>query len=402
MKRFFVSIASVLTLLAISLGAGAAPGQGSSCTGTTVLSVGCTASSQSGCGYGTGADLNALLEGLASSGRTNGAAQSARGSTRADVADIQLFGASAEGLTGACGSGSSCVSAEGTDRTAAEAVAASAQPSAAVSAQNAQNASAGKTARASGASDASATAVPENTADSTCAQSGCTADGTQCATDSCAAADTSDSGAGTVSHTSGRSLLDLFISLLEKCGIKADIFCPKLTVPATAGEGQSETGGQASETPAPSPADTGGETASPSGGENETASPSDEADRLTFEEQVAVLVNEQRAANGLSALTFSTALSDVARAKSQDMHDKGYFDHTSPTYGTPFDMLKTFGISYRSAGENIAMGYTTPEAVVTGWMNSAGHRANILNASYTQIGVGYVADGNYWTQLFIG
>ena len=65
-------------------------------------------------------------------------------------------------------------------------------------------------------------------------------------------------------------------------------------------------------------------------------------------------------------------------------------------------MLSRFGISYRTAGENIAMGQTTPEAVVNGWMNSEGHRANILNSSYTQIGVGYAANGHYWTQLFIG
>ena len=85
-----------------------------------------------------------------------------------------------------------------------------------------------------------------------------------------------------------------------------------------------------------------------------------------------------------------------------DMKDARYFSHTSPTYGTPFQMIRAFGLSYRSAGENIAMGYATPAAVVEGWMNSAGHCANILNASYTQIGVGYVASGHYWTQMFIG
>lgn len=122
----------------------------------------------------------------------------------------------------------------------------------------------------------------------------------------------------------------------------------------------------------------------------------------SFEDQVAALVNEQRAANGLSPLTLNQDLSAAARAKSQDMHDNHYFSHTSPTYGSPFDMLTSFGISYRAAGENIAMGYSTPEAVMDGWMNSPGHRANILNASYTQIGVGYVADGSYWTQEFIG
>ena len=122
----------------------------------------------------------------------------------------------------------------------------------------------------------------------------------------------------------------------------------------------------------------------------------------SYEAEVIRLVNNIRQQNGLKPLTTNWELSRVARYKSQDMLDKGYFSHTSPTYGTPFEMMKAFGLSYRTAGENIAMGYSTPEAVVNGWMNSSGHRANILNASYTQIGVGYVAKGNYWTQMFIG
>ena len=122
----------------------------------------------------------------------------------------------------------------------------------------------------------------------------------------------------------------------------------------------------------------------------------------SYEERVIELVNEIRADYGLSALKSDWELSRVARYKSQDMHDRKYFSHTSPTYGSPFDMMKSFGISYKSAGENIAMGYKTPEEVVNGWMNSSGHRANILNCSFTHIGVGYVKDGNYWTQMFIG
>lgn len=121
-----------------------------------------------------------------------------------------------------------------------------------------------------------------------------------------------------------------------------------------------------------------------------------------YEQEVIRLVNVERAKAGLKALTEDWELSRVARYKSQDMHDLRYFSHTSPTYGSPFDMMKAFGIRYRTAGENIAMGYRTPAAVVQGWMNSPGHRANILNASYTKIGVGYVAGGNYWTQHFIG
>ncbi len=122
----------------------------------------------------------------------------------------------------------------------------------------------------------------------------------------------------------------------------------------------------------------------------------------SYETEVIRLVNEIRRENGLNPLTANWELSRVARYKSQDMADNRYFSHTSPTYGSPFQMIKAFGLSYRTAGENIAMGYSTPQAVVDGWMNSSGHRANILNASYTQIGVGYVAQGHYWTQMFIG
>lgn len=120
-----------------------------------------------------------------------------------------------------------------------------------------------------------------------------------------------------------------------------------------------------------------------------------------YEGEVVRLVNEIRKKNGLRALEEDWQLSRVARYKSQDMKDKNYFSHTSPTYGSPFQMMKSFGISYKTAGENIAKGYSTPEAVVNGWMNSSGHRANILNSSFTHIGVGYVAGGNYWTQMFI-
>lgn len=123
---------------------------------------------------------------------------------------------------------------------------------------------------------------------------------------------------------------------------------------------------------------------------------------LAYEQEVARLVNAKRALYGLDALELDWQLSRVARYKSQDMHDKNYFSHTSPTYGSPFDMINDFGISFKSAGENIAKGQKTPSEVVEAWMNSSGHRANILNASFTKIGVGYVADGNYWTQMFIG
>ena len=122
---------------------------------------------------------------------------------------------------------------------------------------------------------------------------------------------------------------------------------------------------------------------------------------LQYEREVVRLVNEIRAKNGLKELTEDWELSRVARYKSQDMKDNNYFSHTSPVYGSPFNMIKNFGISYKSAAENIAKGQKTPQAVVDAWMNSSGHRANILNSTYTKIGVGYVASGNYWTQMFI-
>lgn len=122
------------------------------------------------------------------------------------------------------------------------------------------------------------------------------------------------------------------------------------------------------------------------------------------ESAVVTLVNQQRAANGLPALTVNSALSHMARLKSQDMINNNYFSHQSPTYGSPFDMMKQFGISFTAAGENIAYGQPTAQAVMDAWMNSPGHRANILNSSYTQIGVGAVQNSNgtiYWTQEFI-
>jgi len=130
--------------------------------------------------------------------------------------------------------------------------------------------------------------------------------------------------------------------------------------------------------------------------------PAEEAKSLSeFEQRVVELTNAERTKQGLPALQIDTELSKVARIKSEDMQKNNYFDHNSPTYGSPFDMMKKFGISYKSAGENIAQGQRTPEEVVQAWMNSAGHRANILNNGFTHIGVGYVESGNYWTQQFI-
>lgn len=119
-------------------------------------------------------------------------------------------------------------------------------------------------------------------------------------------------------------------------------------------------------------------------------------------QQVIDLTNAQRRQNGLPDLKADTQLTGVAQKKSEDMQQKHYFSHTSPTYGSPFDMMRDFGVTYTSAGENIAQGQPTPQEVVQAWMNSEGHRKNILSNNFTHIGIGYEQNGNYWTQMFIG
>lgn len=128
------------------------------------------------------------------------------------------------------------------------------------------------------------------------------------------------------------------------------------------------------------------------------------ADVKAIEYEVIKLVNIERSKNGLSQLTADWQLSRVARYKSTDMRDKNYFSHYSPTYGDPFKMMHDFGISFYAAGENIAKGQPTPQAVMQAWMNSPGHRANILNPQFNEIGVGIAKASNgtiYWTQEFI-
>ena len=149
-------------------------------------------------------------------------------------------------------------------------------------------------------------------------------------------------------------------------------------------------------TPAPS------KPAEPTPAPSKPATEAKNSQLSAYEQQVVDLTNQERAKNGLQPLQVDYELSKVAREKSRDMQVNNYFDHNSPTYGSPFDMMRSYGIDYRTAGENIAMGQRTPQEVVNAWMNSPGHRANILNGDFTHIGVGYVEQGNYWTQQFIG
>jgi len=123
----------------------------------------------------------------------------------------------------------------------------------------------------------------------------------------------------------------------------------------------------------------------------------------SYEQKVVELVNVERQKAGLSSLTLDTAISNIARMKSKDMATNNYFAHQSPTYGSAGDMLTKYGIKWSAWGENIASGQRTPQEVVTAWMNSPGHKANIMSTNFSKIGVGYAVNSNgtpYWTQMF--
>jgi uncharacterized YkwD family protein/spore coat assembly protein SafA len=125
---------------------------------------------------------------------------------------------------------------------------------------------------------------------------------------------------------------------------------------------------------------------------------------VEFQNRVVSLTNAQRSKYGLPPLKMNWELQRLARIKSEDMRNCNYFDHNSPTYGSPFTMMKNFGIQFSYAGENIAAGQQTPESVVDSWMKSPGHRANILKREFTEIGCGVAFGGSYrvyWTQEFI-
>jgi uncharacterized protein YkwD len=115
------------------------------------------------------------------------------------------------------------------------------------------------------------------------------------------------------------------------------------------------------------------------------------------------LVNAQRQSAGCQPLTANSTLTAVARAHSTDMATRNFFSHTNPDGLSPFDRMRAAGYNGKLMGENIAAGYSTAQAVMTAWMNSAGHRANILNCGYAEIGIGYATGGSYghyWTQDF--
>ena len=131
-------------------------------------------------------------------------------------------------------------------------------------------------------------------------------------------------------------------------------------------------------------------------------------DYTSYRNQMLALLNQDRADNGLSPLAMDEALNTVAQYHAQDMSDRQYFAHINLDGWTPWERMSYFGVSYYSAGENIAVGQDSPQEVETAWMNSQGHRANILKSTYGKVGLGIVpispggmySPGYYWVQLF--
>jgi len=147
----------------------------------------------------------------------------------------------------------------------------------------------------------------------------------------------------------------------------------------------------------------GGTTQPPSGGTTQPGT-GNTAGLTADEQNMLNMVNSERSKNGLAPLKANLKLTGVARLKAKDMIDKNYFSHTSPTYGSPFDMMRQYGITYRTAGENLA-GAPSVNSAHTNLMNSPGHRANILNSSFKEVGIGVVNGGPYgkmFVQMFIG
>ena len=143
---------------------------------------------------------------------------------------------------------------------------------------------------------------------------------------------------------------------------------------------------------------------SSTGGNTNTGSTNTTTAMNSDEKEVFDLINKQRTNNGLQPLKEDAEVQKVARIKAQDMVSNNYFAHESPTYGTPFQMLNQFNISYKTAGENIAANSSNSSAV-TAWMNSSGHKANILNSNFNYTGIGVVSSNKYgkiYVQMFIG
>jgi uncharacterized YkwD family protein len=206
-------------------------------------------------------------------------------------------------------------------------------------------------------------------------------------------------GSSTINTSSKDSTLDVLSKVSDWYAVKlsnnAIGFVPQSQVKPIAVEEQK---------PTPVPGTQGSPLAAPNTQSNPGAQTDSNSGGLTAEEQQMLnLVNQARAQNNVPTLQVDMKVTNTARLKSQDMINNNYFSHNSPTYGSPFDMMKSFGISYVKAGENIA-GNQSVQAAHNALMNSSGHRKNILDPDFTHIGIGIKKGGSYgnmFTQQFV-
>jgi uncharacterized YkwD family protein len=196
---------------------------------------------------------------------------------------------------------------------------------------------------------------------------------------------------------------DTMYLIAQRNGISLDAFLranPHVTNPNVIWEGMPLIVPGAGKTSGPANGVTKGAPKSPANGPVSGGTSGAEANLSAYASEVVRLVNEERAAAGLKPLQVHAGLTTVAMDKAKDLYHNNYFSHYSPTYGSPFDMMRSYGISFRYAGENIAKGQRNPQEVMKAWMNSDGHRANILSPNFTHIGVAYY--NGVWVQAFLG
>jgi uncharacterized YkwD family protein len=194
-----------------------------------------------------------------------------------------------------------------------------------------------------------------------------------------------------VSQNFGISLNDLLKSIQGMDMTDMSFNIPNTSVDYSSGDKSDSSSDQGITTPS---TNSGGNIGSSDNSQN-----ANNSSTSAFASQVVTLVNQERTKAGLSTLTSDPALASMALDKAKDMYNNKYFDHNSPTYGSPFDMMKAYGIHYTYAGENIAKGQRNPQEVMNAWMNSTGHRQNILSPNFTKIGVAYY--NGEWVQEFI-
>lgn len=209
---------------------------------------------------------------------------------------------------------------------------------------------------------------------------------------------------GNVNQGNLQNVIDQYLKQCQQAGVKPDMQqlkqqCQQAGFNLTVQLGQKpEVEKKTQPQPQPNQAN------APTQAQAPVAKPSTTEGLTANEKQMLDLVNQERTKQGLAPLKVNMEVQKLARMKAKDMIDKNYFSHQSPTYGSPFDMMNRYGVDYRTAGENIA-GNSSVQGAHTSLMNSDGHRKNILNSAFTEVGIGIVDGGPYgkmFVQMFKG